>query len=1379
MKLLFTLLFSFLVSFQVFAQQIYGSTTARVGQCTTYSLGNWGETCITVSWQVSSGGTALSTTNTPSIEVCWTTPGTHTISASDACGKSAFIQVTVAAASCLPIAINSSTSVACVGQTVNLSTSGYDSYSWSGANGNGNTATFTPTSVGLYTISVTGTSGSCSESISTTVQVNPLPTISPALTIQTGQSAVLCASGGTAYSWSNGATSSCITIPPSNTPGTIPYSVQVTTPCGITTLSTSITVEGQLLSIYGSTTAQVGECTTYSLGNWGEACVTASWQVSSGGTALSTTNTPSIEVCWTTPGTHTISASDACGKSAFIQVTVAAASCPPIAINSSTSVACIGQTVNLSVSGYSNYFWSGAIGSGNTATFTPTSVGSYTISVTGTSGSCSESISTTVQVNPLPTISPALTIQTGQSAVLCATGGTAYSWSNGATSSCITIPPSNTPGTIPYSVQVTTPCGITTLSTSITVEGQLLSMSANNTVCLGQTIQASVIGGTPPYSFSSNASIVFQDNQSGSITVNPSTIGTVSISVTDGNGNSTSTTSSVEEAPSFAISGAGAVCSGESSTLSIVGGNANSYSWTISSGSGVLSNSTGTSTTLTPTSGFVVVQATGSNGTCSYSTTQGVSVSSGQVDISPRSTTLCKGSAIILYGSGADNYNWFVDGNYYGSGFSIQLLVTANTTVTLTGTDNCGNTSSSSIDLSVYPAIEVEVSPESATFKVGEDVTFVASSSQTLTYRWYDEDRIIQLAAGATFTQSPTENTTYTLVASNSVCETAIQVTATQEKDKPNVFCPPSKDQTFEPIAAETYSIPNPDYGKNYIRSEAMLTPVKTQAEIDALPINHRGKAVAFGFFDGLGRAEQNIQVNASPTRKNIIQHIEYDELGRVKKDFLPHTGRGGINNPFQRNAGAKQANFYLEPTADYATTTIPYSEKIFENSPYSRVLEQAAQGEAYSLQSGNTIKASERPNTVEDNVHLWYYEEATARLRTIDFYQNGELWVNQTQDEHGTTTWQFTDKLGRLILQRTQMETGTNPVETYYVYHRRFLTKPQFIIQPKGLVALYGKKRATLNAAMIRDWTFSYQYDGRGRVHKKWIPGQRGENTFIYDERDRMILAQTPNQINKNEWIFTKYDVLNRPIMSGLYTSTKTVAELQITIETQDIEVMYENREINIAFGYSNKSFPIIEDTENILSVIYYDGYCNIFDEEAQPESFPFAANPLVESEEQAATVRGLTTVSKTRVLNRRGEWLSSVIYYDEYHRAVQTQTQQMGGRWDVMTNKYDFSGKVLRTHQRHRSKTDPIVVNQSFVYDHAGRLTKTYHKVNQKERILLSQVAYNEVGQVKGKGLHGDNPLQNINFKYNIRGWLTHINDLANVEKGNSSSLLHQTLL
>jgi len=85
------------------------------------------------------------------------------------------------------------------------------------------------------------------------------------------------------------------------------------------------------------------------------------------------------------------------------------------------------------------------------------------------------------------------------------------------------------------------------------------------------------------------------------------------------------------------------------------------------------------------------------------------------------------------------------------------------------------------------------------------------------------------------------------------------------------------------------------------------------------------------------------------------------------------------------------------------------------------------------------------------------------------------------------------------------------------------------------------------------------------------------------------------------------------------------------------------------------------------------------------------FAKNPLVGEEEQAATVRGLTTVSKTRVLDDNGEWLASVIYYDDYHRSIQTQTQQMGGDWDIMTNKYDFSGKVLQTYQEHQSQIEP----------------------------------------------------------------------------------------
>ena len=47
---------------------------------------------------------------------------------------------------------------------------------------------------------------------------------------------------------------------------------------------------------------------------------------------------------------------------------------------------------------------------------------------------------------------------------------------------------------------------------------------------------------------------------------------------------------------------------------------------------------------------------------------------------------------------------------------------------------------------------------------------------------------------------------------------------------------------------------------------------------------------------------------------------------------------------------------------------------------------------------------------------------------------------------------------------------------------------------------------------------------------------------------------------------------------------------------------------------------------------------------------------------------------------------------------------------------------------------------------------------------RTVVSALVYNEAGQVKTKYLHSQNGLaflQKVDFMYNIRGWLTRIND------------------
>lgn len=80
---------------------------------------------------------------------------------------------------------------------------------------------------------------------------------------------------------------------------------------------------------------------------------------------------------------------------------------------------------------------------------------------------------------------------------------------------------------------------------------------------------------------------------------------------------------------------------------------------------------------------------------------------------------------------------------------------------------------------------------------------------------------------------------------------------------------------------------------------------------------------------------------------------------------------------------------------------------------------------------------------------------------------------------------------------------------------------------------------------------------------------------------------------------------------------------------------------------------------------------------------------------------------------------------------------------------------------------------VTRSFEYDHAGRLIKTWHQVNDNATVLLASNIYNELGQLTKKNLHGStNNLfkQQVDYRYNIRGWLTRINDadLSNIDGG-----------
>src|SRR5207342_651382 len=89
--------------------------------------------------------------------------------------------------------------------------------------------------------------------------------------------------------------------------------------------------------------------------------------------------------------------------------------------------------------------------------------------------------------------------------------------------------------------------------------------------------------------------------------------------------------------------------------------------------------------------------------------------------------------------------------------------------------------------------------------------------------------------------------------------------------------------------------------------------------------------------------------------------------------------------------------------------------------------------------------------------------------------------------------------------------------------------------------------------------------------------------------------------------WTFTKYDELNRPILTGIKDTTSTVQLTQVdmqavvdayySIPSHKLVESYVGNVANNVHGYSNTSYPkttspALLDVNRYLTVTYYDNY-------------------------------------------------------------------------------------------------------------------------------------------------------------------------------------------
>ncbi|MDP2722137.1 MAG: DUF6443 domain-containing protein [Bacteroidales bacterium] len=532
-------------------------------------------------------------------------------------------------------------------------------------------------------------------------------------------------------------------------------------------------------------------------------------------------------------------------------------------------------------------------------------------------------------------------------------------------------------------------------------------------------------------------------------------------------------------------------------------------------------------------------------------------------------------------------------------------------------------------------------------------------------------------------------------------------------------------------------------------------------------------------YFDGLGREMQQTMVKASAYGNDVVIPILYDNLGRRKKEYLPYTiSQGGDNGAggYRPEPESEIATFYSSYFNE-DDGAFPFSDKQFDGSPLNRVLRQSNPGFDWRLDEIHAQEFQYKSNTTNDDVYKFGVTQSN-QLAKQGHYDANMLYKNVFIDEDQHTTIEYKDKQGRVVSKVVQ--NGTEKLITNYVYDDLGLLR--FVLPPEA-VSLVVPGSTTwnydLNIYWIQQFCFYYQYDERNRMAIKKLPGA-APIYMVYNSRDQLVLTQDGVLRQNNDWLFTKYDVFNRPIITGKYHHSTLVSQeaMQGVVsspgyplyETYNVSMDYDNT------GYTNLAFPRLTGSDEILTLTYYDNY-DALALEVNPIEYAFKPTDLpfyfLENGTHATRTKGLTTITKTKVLLHNelyvaDDWLLSVTYYDKYYHAIQSITDNHVGGQTTLSSQINFTGQVEKTKETIDVGWETNTIRQHLTYNHAGQLIETWHQINNQDSILLSKQKYNEMAQLTRNQLHGNRNgfLQQVVYKYNIRGWLTDINNIAHPE-------------
>jgi RHS repeat-associated protein len=504
---------------------------------------------------------------------------------------------------------------------------------------------------------------------------------------------------------------------------------------------------------------------------------------------------------------------------------------------------------------------------------------------------------------------------------------------------------------------------------------------------------------------------------------------------------------------------------------------------------------------------------------------------------------------------------------------------------------------------------------------------------------------------------------------------------------------------------------------KPYLTMPATFTPDDVMANIT--------------YLDGLGSPLFSAGVNAIPNKtKDIVNsYTFYDTYRRPSTNFLPFPSTSG-NGVWTQATGGNTL---------YGDTK-PYSLTSYENTALNRPSFMLGAGADWHTNNKNVSMTYEVASIIKI--------EGTLSSIVATTGVNINVSKSTTINEEGQQVREYKDNMDRVVRKEVQLN-ATEFATTVYVYDD--FNRLMAVIQPNFFKFNTGAFILNIDTEAYNENVFAYEYDPRGRLTRKHIPGYvTASNTtaweeYVYDKNDRVILSQNPRQAETSLWNFSLYDVFGRVVAKGESAfSGQTRSSLQTTLNGHT-GLQYESRTSVAPFVSTNASTPASINaiiTPAVDAINYYDSYTDI-----NYSGLTFASSPGFPTN-SLTDVKGMPVGSRVKN-SETNDWIREMSYFDNtgnmiYNAKVESNSTAFSNI-SIQSNwlSYNFTNEVLEKRNEVTWKANSTaalqttVISEANQYDHRSRKTKYFHNVNAPV-LLRAEYLYDDIGRLTQKKLY-----------------------------------------